>query len=147
MNVKADIQLIDGGALKVSFEISPGALKGLLDNLKNGGTKKKKVITEAPDLEEKRKRFYLEVKKFQDANPDKHPFPLYVEFNRYWGEASKSGKSIRYDDEKFFDIGRRLLTFRNRVHPDKLGKMWEQHNNRKAGDRSGKTLFDNNGTN
>ena len=40
--------------------------------------------------------------------------PVESEFIGYWTELNKTGKTFRYENERFFDMGKRLGTFLNR---------------------------------
>ncbi len=43
--------------------------------------------------------------------------PLFSEFIEYWTEPNKTGTRIRYDEQKFFDVNKRLSTFaKNQKH-------------------------------
>lgn len=135
MKVEANIELIEGGSVKISFIVPPSGLKSLFDNLK--GNKKVKVVKEAPDLKTKRLALRALIVAFKDAHPDLHPSPMYMKFYEYWGEASPDGKKIRYEGQKFFSMGKRLATFRGLIKPDELDKMWGEHNKLKANQGQG----------
>lgn len=77
-------------------------------------------------ISNKKDRFYTKVKQYKGFNPGRFPSGLYLQFFNYWSETSKNGKQIRYDDEKFFDIGKRMATFQKRCDPLELSKMWEE---------------------
>jgi len=91
-----------------------------------GKLKKEKVKTGSISIESKVKDLHEKVANYRAANPGKHPNGLYNEFMKYWVEPDKQSKKIRYDGEKFFDIGKRLATFKSFVKPEQLSKMWEE---------------------
>ena len=53
--------------------------------------------------------FIKKIKAYIIENPKYKP--VEKDFLNYWTESSKSGKSFRYKDQKYFDIGKRLGTF------------------------------------
>ncbi len=55
--------------------------------------------------------FYKEIIAFKNHNPCKYPFGLFDKFFTYWTEENKSKSKMRFEDQKFFDIGKRLATF------------------------------------
>jgi hypothetical protein len=58
------------------------------------------------------KRIFLKsVVDWIKTNPNKYPTLMYVEFCEYWIEKSATGKKMRFQGEKFFDLGRRLSTW------------------------------------
>lgn len=119
-------------SVHIAFEIPTADFLKFVNILKQA-PKPIKVKAEAKpmDLKDRRDLLYAKVRDWQDRNPDKHPSPMLQKFMAYWGEANKTGTMIRYDQEKFFDIGRRLATFRGFVKPDDLNKMWEDHEKNK----------------
>lgn len=64
-------------------------------------------------------------------NPSKYPKLMYNEFAKYWIERSISTKKIklRFEDQPYFEIGRRLGTWFKNVKPDVLKEYWEQEAN------------------
>jgi hypothetical protein len=57
-------------------------------------------------------------------NPDKYPKLMYFEFTKHWLELAQSEKSLRYEDEKFFEIGKRLATWFSYSDNKKLSDQW-----------------------
>lgn len=86
------------------------------------------VKTSELDLAGKKMSLFKLIKKFKDDNPGLHPIGLYKQFYAYWSEPSKNGKNIRYEGEKYFELGKRLATFRRNIKPEEMSKLWEEHN-------------------
>lgn len=80
------------------------------------------------DLNKKVHDFYLKVRDYQLKNPTKYPAGLYEKFIKYWTEPDKKGTRIRYDGEQFFDISKRMSTFKSNTNPQELNQMWVDHN-------------------
>ncbi len=70
--------------------------------------------------------FCKEVITWNDTNPRKYPKLMLVEFVKYWIETTKNKKSIRYEKEKFFEIGKRLATWFSRASDKDIATGWEQ---------------------
>lgn len=68
-------------------------------------TKESKEIKEVP-----KKDFKIEFKETLRPYKNKYPMQMLEDFFKYWTEESKSGK-MRFESEKFWDIGRRLGTW------------------------------------
>jgi hypothetical protein len=64
-------------------------------------------------IEEREKRFYNEL----SNQVSKYPKETLRAFFNYWTERNKKGDRMRFEDEKFFDIARRLATWRKRENP------------------------------
>lgn len=77
-------------------------------------------------IKSKKQGLYNLIKRYKDNNPDKYPAKIYNDFYRHWGEVSKNGKNIiRYDEQKFFEIGKRLATFWSRLSTEEKSKLWQ----------------------
>jgi hypothetical protein len=80
------------------------------------------------DKEEKIKnskiKFCKQVIVWATKNPDKYPKLMYFEFAKHWLELAQSEKSLRYEDEKFFEIGKRLATWFSFSDNKKLSDQW-----------------------
>lgn len=80
-----------------------------------GTTKEeKKLRIEEESIEARRERFIRDCKAVVDANPSRLPDALRKEFFAYWTEPNASGK-MRFEDQEFFDHGRRMDTWRKRA--------------------------------
>jgi phage replication O-like protein O len=53
-------------------------------------------------------------KKSTEVLNGKSQTPLFKTFIDYWTESNKSGKKLRFEDQKFFDIKKRFATFERR---------------------------------
>jgi hypothetical protein len=51
------------------------------------------------------------LRSYMNDNASKYSKGLYREFFEYWTEPNKSGRSMRFEDQKYFDIPRRLATW------------------------------------
>lgn len=77
-------------------------------------------------IKSKKQGLYNLIKRYKDNNPDKYPAKIYNDFYKHWGEVSKNGKNIiRYDEQKFFEIGKRLATFWSRLSTEEKSKLWQ----------------------
>jgi len=85
--------------------------------------------TNSLDKEEKIKnskiKFCKQVIDWATKNPDKYPKLMYFEFTKHWLELAQSGNSVRYEDEKFFEIGKRLATWFTFSDDKKLSDQWQ----------------------
>ena len=62
-------------------------------------------------------------------NQNKYPKLMYVAFSKHWVEKSKKSETkIRYDDEQFFEIGKRLSFWFSRVGQRELQEYWDNEN-------------------
>ena len=91
------------------------------------GTAPPKRPVEEKTIQQRKIDFLKLVIDWVAENPNKYPKALYVEFAKYWVEQS-TGKRIklRFEEQKFFDIGRRLSTWFQKVKDDQLSKYWDQ---------------------
>ena len=62
------------------------------------------------DIEIRKKYFYRKCAVFVE----KYGKEMIREFYDYWTEPNKSGKKLRFEDQKFFDLNRRLATWSNK---------------------------------
>lgn len=138
-NMEAEITNGDG-FITISFKTPTASFIRFVEALKNADKGSVKVVTKSGKtilLSEKVNELYLKVKAYQTANPTKYPRKLYAAFMTHWSEPDKNSKAIRYDGEKYFEIGKRLATFKNFTKPEVLSKWWEEHNQ----NSDPKTLF------
>lgn len=68
------------------------------------------VVATAPTPQDRSLKFYETLKPFVDEFGK----DMVRAFYEYWIEPSKSGKKLRFEDEKFFDVKRRLITWKSR---------------------------------
>lgn len=61
-------------------------------------------------------------------NDNKYPKLMYMEFIKYWMEQSAKLKKVklRFEEQRFFDIGRRLSTWFQKCNDKTLTDYWEQ---------------------
>ena len=69
-------------------------------------TPPKKVV----DIEIRKQDFYDDCAMFVE----KYGKDMIREFFNYWTEPNKSGKKMRFEDQKFFDVNRRLATWNSK---------------------------------
>lgn len=81
----------------------------------------KVLITSSIDV---RKQFFLkEVSEYKTCNEGKYPVKIYNDFYKYWTE--NNGKKMKFEDQKFFEIGKRLATFWSRLTNEEKSKLWQ----------------------
>lgn len=74
----------------------------------------------------KKKQLFEKVAAWKEAHPGKYPNKVYNDFMLYWAEATKKGTAkIRYDEPKYFEIGKRLATFWGRLDETEKSKAWQ----------------------
>lgn len=71
---------------------------------------------EYKNIEERKKLFYEQVGKFASQ----YQKDLLRAFFDYWTEVNKKGDKLRFEDQKYFEIGKRLATW-SRNNKDKYG--------------------------
>ncbi len=79
-----------------------------------GRGKEGKESARAKDPSETKAEFIAACKAVVDADEDRFPKPLRQGFLDYWTETNASGK-MRFQDQDFFDHGRRMDTWRKRA--------------------------------
>lgn len=84
--------------------------------------------TDQEAIREKTIAFMKLVVDFGIAHPNKYPKLFYKQFVNYWTERAIGKKKIklRYEDQTFFDVGRRLATFFSRANDADIQKYWEE---------------------
>jgi hypothetical protein len=75
------------------------------------------------DLEVRKKFFLAEIAEYKMANDSKYPTSIYNSFYKYWTESN--GKKMKFEDQKFFEIGKRLATFWSRLSTEEKSKLWQ----------------------
>lgn len=68
------------------------------------------VVATAPTIQDRSNVFYSRLIPFVE----KYGKDMIRDFYEYWIEPSKTGKKLRFEGEKFFDIARRLGTWNSR---------------------------------
>jgi len=130
MNIKSISEIAHEGdmvTLKISIPVAD--FIKLVEGLKKAPKKERQADIKATvDIQGKKAKFAAQLKEFAAANPDLHPGGLYNQFYAYWTEATKNQKNIRYEGEQYFDIAKRLATFKRNIKPDDMSKLWEEHN-------------------
>jgi len=100
------------------------------DNNKDGSLISKEVkkeISPQEQLRQKKISFMKLVIDWGIEHPNKYPKLLYKQFVIYWTEQAISKKiKLRYEDQKFFDVGRRLATWFSKSQDTDITKMWEE---------------------
>lgn len=92
----------------------------------------KKNIINSKDLElnieERKKKFYNAIMLYKKNNPSKYPYQLYEIFFKHWIETNElnGGGKMRFEDQKFFQVGSRIATFWTNTPDPKRGEMWKQ---------------------
>lgn len=112
-------------------------------NITDNTTKKEKP--QPKTIEERKKNFFSLVDTYRKKNNGKLPDLIYQNFFDYWTEVDeiKGGNRMRFEQEAFFEIGRRLSTFWKRVGDEERGKMWKLQGGVKKVVPQGQINFDN----
>lgn len=85
--------------------------------------KTKVIYSDAELLEHRKQKFLCKIKTYRSENPDKYPANIYNSFFRWWTESN--GKKMKFEDQKFFEIGKRLATFWSRISTEEKSKLWQ----------------------
>jgi hypothetical protein len=75
-------------------------------------------------IKEAKIKFCKKIIDWATNNLNKYPKLLYFDFAKYWTEQSETGK-MRFQDQKFFEIGRRLATWFENSDNKKLSDQWQ----------------------
>jgi hypothetical protein len=108
--------------IKESFSSSPtNQVKDNPDEIKKGAAAapaaKKTSVQEVKEA----------LKEKMGEYKDKYPREMLNEFFLYWTESSQTKKDrLRYQDEKYFDVGRRLATWNKNATKNKFGEPAQQ---------------------
>lgn len=113
------------------------------NSLDNNKKDNNKVVSPIDLLKSKKDAFYSKVMDYKKKNPDRFPNKLYQVFFDYWSEPAINGKQIRYDAQRYFEIGKRLSTFKNNTSPQDLSEMWLDHEKTKKEAERKNDLFSN----
>lgn len=89
-----------------------------------GRTQKKSV---EKSIQERKNEFKLMVINWHQSNPAKYPKLMLKSFVSYWTEKSikKKKEILRFEDEEFFELGRRLSTWFQRAKDSEIRLNWE----------------------
>jgi hypothetical protein len=85
------------------------------------------------NIENIKDAFFKKIIDWRDLNPNTYPKGLYDNFFKYWTEEKntigkkKSNFQMRFQDEKYFDVGRRLGTFWKFTKDEEKLKLWNLH--------------------
>lgn len=86
--------------------------------------KEKKATVLVTSSIEVRKQFFLkDIATYKSENEGKYPTSIYNSFYKYWTESN--GKKMKFEDQKFFEIGKRLATFWSRLSTEEKSKLWQ----------------------
>lgn len=63
-----------------------------------------------------------------NSNPEKYPKLMIFDFTKYWLEPTLEKKKtvLRFEGQAYFEFGRRLSTWFNRVESIKISQYWEK---------------------
>lgn len=95
----------------------------------------KSVVPSVPASASKKKKTALERKvgfmsmviDWVSKNPNKYPKLMYNEFTRHWLEEGRGeNPKLRFEAEKFFNIGKRLATWASKVNDKQLSSFWDE---------------------
>ena len=88
-----------------------------------GKIKKEKVKIEEVALILRKNSFFSDLSNYKYWNEGKYPKDIYNKFYKYWTESN--GKKMKFEDQKFFEIGKRLATFWGRLSTEEKSKLWQ----------------------
>lgn len=135
MNIKSISEIVhDGDFVHIRLTVAVADFVKLVAGLQKkpvAAKKEKDAVSLLEDIKAKKAKFSSMVKEFDNKNPNLYPMGLYNRFYAYWTEPSRNGKKIRYEQEAFFDMAKRLSTFKNKTTPEEMSKLWEEHNLKK----------------
>jgi len=72
--------------------------------IKESKKEKKDIVTRKQD-------FRQSLTDFNNANPNKYPKQLFIDFESYWSEHGENDKKMRFEKQKTFGIPQRLATW------------------------------------
>lgn len=87
-------------------------------------TSKTVLVKNEEKIKNSKIKFCKRVIEWATKNPDKYPKLMYFDFAKHWLELAQSEKSVRYEGEKFFEIGKRLATWFSFSDNNKLSAQW-----------------------
>lgn len=88
---------------------------------------KVKVEKETLTFEDREKSFIWQVQQYKDKHPDKYPNSFYTNFLKYWTESDLKPKpKMRFENEQFFEIGRRLSYSWSTRTAEQKQQYWEK---------------------
>lgn len=90
-----------------------------------GKVKKSKIpkVLITSDIEIRKQFFLSEIAEYKTNNVYKYPTKIYNDFFRWWTESN--GKKMKFEEQKFFEIGKRLATFWSRLSTEEKSKLWQ----------------------
>lgn len=125
----------DNNGLQGDNESSKPANDSLQKPVNNGLQNNSTLIIEQDNkdttqelIRKKKIQFCFDLIEWVKVNPSKYPKLMYVDFCRHWMETNKAGKKMRFEDEQFFELGKRLSTWFARIKDVELAKKWETEN-------------------
>lgn len=84
--------------------------------------KKVRLSSESP-IEVRKQAFLSEIAEYKTINEGKYPKKIYNDFYKWWTESN--GKKMKFEEQKFFEIGKRLATFWGRLSIEEKSKLWQ----------------------
>jgi hypothetical protein len=114
---------VDGG---VNESLQGSVNNGLHNNVPNSNNEIKDKEQPEQIIRKKKIDFLKLVIDWVTVHPSKYPKLMYVDFSKYWLECTMKNKTkLRYEEQKFFDIGRRLGTWFQKAADTQLVKYWD----------------------
>lgn len=79
---------------------------------------------------------------FDKKHPNKYPKLMYLAFAKYWTETGGVRKiKMRFEDQKFFEISRRLATWFSKAKDPEITSFWEKEQKIQPLNELLKTIF------
>lgn len=76
---------------------------------------KKERKEEARSVEDRKREFLDRCREAVTEAPERLPQPLRQGFADYWTELDAKGERMRFEDQKYFDVSRRMVTWKQRA--------------------------------
>jgi hypothetical protein len=134
-----DFIKLTGLSREWSSEKNPGSenFPGLFGKKSESGSEKNPtynntILDTNTIIREEQIKFCRKLIDYVKANPSKYPKLLYINFARHWMELSNNGKKMRFQGEKFFEIGKRLSTWFSNCNDAKISEYWAAENSTPA---------------
>lgn len=82
------------------------------------------------EIRERKIAFLKEILDWYEQHPGKYPKLMLVECAKYWTEKTLNKKKelMRFEDQKFFEIGKRLATWFGKSKDIEITIQWEKEN-------------------
>lgn len=127
-------------------ELSPPVNETLQNNTISNNTISNKVGQLPPNpieiVRNNKIEFCKAILAFDKKYPNKYPKLMYLAFAKYWTETGGVRKiKMRFEDQKFFEISRRLATWFSKAKDPEITSFWEKEQKIQPLNELLKTIF------